>query len=82
MSNNDTNDNPTIEIPLPQWAEMLIDRTISKHAERCNIRQQVARLDERVGKLELRFGMLVAFMVGSGALGGVTGVVVSKLLGG
>ncbi len=64
-----------ITVPLETWAEDLIDRALEKHSNRCPLRK-------RVGKLEVRLASLIAFMVGSGLLGGAAGAVLSNWMGG
>jgi len=65
---------PKIAVPLDEWAEALIDRTLERHLNTCPVR-------ERVEKLEVRLASLIAFMAGSGLLGGTVGAVIAKIAG-
>ncbi len=67
-------DDRTINLPLETWAENLIDRALEKHSNRCPLRKRVERL-------EVRLSSLIAFMVGSGLLGGAAGAVLSNWMG-
>jgi len=66
-------DTPTINVPLPDWADGLIDAALQRHAINCP-------LWDRVRKLEIRFAVLVAFMLGSGFVGGAIGSLLSKVI--
>ncbi|HUX01406.1 MAG TPA: hypothetical protein VMY35_10555 [Phycisphaerae bacterium] len=63
---------PVISEPLDEWVERVIDRALLKHAASCPV-------SHRVTKLELRFAVLVAFMLGSGVVGGAIGSLLSKV---
>lgn len=52
---------------------------IQKHLAWCPFSN--LKIEERVGVIENRFGILIGFMLGSGLLGGAAGAVVAKLLG-
>lgn len=69
------NGRPHANVPLEAWVEAIIDRALAKHQDGCPVRA-------RVEKLEIRLASLVAFMAGSGLLGGVAGALVSRLFGG
>jgi len=60
-------------VPLPEWAEGLIDLALERHMNQCPVK-------DRVEKLEIRLASLIAFMVGSGLLGGGVGALIGKLL--
>lgn len=61
------------EVPIEKWVEEIIKRTVAEHIASCPLRG-------RVEKVELRFASLLAFMTGSGMLGGVGGALISRLL--
>jgi len=63
---------PEISEPLDEWVVRVIDLCLLKHAENCPLKA-------RVSKLELRFAVLVAFMLGSGVVGGAIGSLLSKV---
>ena len=54
------------------------DRAIKTHAETCRL--QADNIPERLRSLELSYAKLTGFMVGSGLLGGVSGIVASKII--
>ena len=62
-----------ITIPLEEWAEHLIDRALAKHRDQCP-------LYGRVRKLEIRFALLIGYMVGSGLVGGIVGALLSRIV--
>ena len=66
-------DRPSVTVPLDQWTEELIKRTIQEHANLCPVR-------DRVEKLELRVASLIAFMIGSGTLGGLAGALLTRMI--
>ena len=68
-------DDHGIHVPLEQWAKDLVEHALDRHAAKCP-------LAKRVATLEVRFSSAVAFMVGSGLLGGLAGALVSLLGGG
>ncbi len=53
-------------------------RAIDQHAATCPLQRD--KISERLRTLEISYGRLLGFLLGSGALGGVTGAVVSKLM--
>lgn len=55
------------------------EKAIVQHLALCPFTK--ADVDERLRKVEIHFGTLIGFMLGSGALGGVTGAALTKLLG-
>jgi len=67
-------ENHEIHIPLEQWAKNLVDHALTEHTARCP-------LVDRVQKLEVRMVTAIAFMVGSGLLGGVSGYLASLATG-
>lgn len=60
--------------PLADWVERVIDRALEKHINTCP-------LHARVHRLEIRFSSFVAFMIGTGVVGGVAGSLLTSLLG-
>jgi len=72
-SGNGNGSVPTVKVPLPEWAEGLIDLALERHLNACPLRP-------RVEKLEIRLSSLIAFMVGSGLLGGSVGAFIAKVL--
>ena len=66
-----TNGEGNVKEPLEPWLERIIDRALLKHAAQCPVR-------DRVTKLEIRVASFIAFMAGSGLLGGVTGAMLVK----
>ena len=64
---------PVISEPLDEWVERVIDRALLKHAASCPV-------SHRVTKLELRFAAFIAFMLGSGLVGGAIGSLLSKVI--
>ena len=63
------------QVPLERWVEEIVKRTVAEHVASCP-------MSPRVQRLEVRLSSLMAFMVGSGGLGGAAGGVIVKLLGG
>ena len=61
-------------------AEAAARQVVIEHISLCPF--GAGKIDERVRSLETRFSFLIGCMFGSGALGGVTGAVVAKLMGG
>ena len=81
-----------IRVPLEQWVREIVRETawqvvneaLPKHKTECEATRLISTIKEntkKVDELRMRFATLVGFMVGSGALGGVAGAIVSKLLG-
>ena len=63
------------QVPVEKWVEEIIRRTVAEHIASCpNI--------DRIQRLEVRLSSLVAFMAGSGTLGGIAGGLLAKLMGG
>lgn len=56
------------------------ERAIIQHLTLCPFAS--ADVDKRLRSVEVRFGTLIGFMFGSGALGGLAGAGLTKLLGG
>jgi hypothetical protein len=56
------------------------ERTILQHLSLCPFSN--LKIEERVRTIETRFALLLGFMAGSGLLGGATGAIVVKILGG
>ena len=82
----------SIRVPLEQWVREIVQETAMRvvneampaHVEKCEAMRLIPTIKENIKKvdeLRMRFATLVGFMVGSGALGGVAGAIVSKLLG-
>ena len=81
-----------IKVPLERWVREIVRETawqvvneaMPKHAKECEALRLIPTIKENskmVDELRMRFATLIGFMVGSGALGGVAGAIVSKLLG-
>lgn len=64
--------------PLDDWIEDRLLAALQRHSLWCL--QHGVGAD--VGRLKLRFAMLVGFMVGSGLLGGAAGALLAKAIGG
>lgn len=75
----------TQDVQLESWVRDIVTLTaestiakyaaaIAEHAETCEAKKSVQRL-------EVRFGQLVGFMLGSGLLGGGAGAVIAKMVG-
>lgn len=60
------------EVPLEKWIEEIIKRTVAEHVNSCPVAPRVSRL-------EIRLSSLVAFMAGSGLLGGTAGAVIVRV---
>ena len=82
----------SIRVPLEQWVREIVQETVwqvvkeamPEHVKGCEAIRLVSTIKEnskKVDELRMRFATLIGFMVGSGALGGVAGAIVSKLLG-
>jgi len=94
VSENDLNGSKTqISVPLEKWVEEIADRSgrvaaqevIAIHKATCEAAQMVPVVKEtakRVENLRLRYVALVAFMVGSGLLGGGISFVLGRIVGG
>lgn len=66
-------DSGRIREDLEPWVRRIIRETVQEHQIEC-------KLQDRVAQLELRFSALLAFMAGSGLLGGAAGVLLSEAL--
>lgn len=86
-------DQPEIQVPLDRWVRDIATHAakeaarcvIEEHKDNCQIgtvATQQTEHDTRLRKLEVRFVALVAFMAGSGLLGGVAGAMISRAIGG
>ena len=62
-------------VVFEKWVEELIKRVVAEHVSGCPIAP-------RVGKLEVRFGVLIGYMFGSGVIGGAAGGILFKIIGG
>ena len=66
-----------ISVNLPQWAELLAERTaqvaIEKHAALCPAIRELPDLEKRVRKVEMGYATFLGAMVGSGLVGGLVG---------
>ena len=51
-----------------------------EHESRCSVRRDFGDLQLRVQKLELKLSSLIAFMLGSGLLGGAAGAALVKAM--
>jgi len=58
---------------LPPWAPLLVRAFIAEHSTTCPVR-------ERVQRIEVRFGFLIGYMIGSGLIGGVAGSLIIKAI--
>lgn len=65
---------PSMTEPLADWVERVIDRALEKHINTCP-------LHARVHRLELRFASFIAFMIGTGVVGGLAGGMLTSWLG-
>ena len=74
-------DNPSIDVPLPEYMEQLAqriaalaaDKAIEKHANQCpikEVRERVKSLSDQVQNVRLNFAKMLGMLVGSGAIGG------------
>ena len=59
---------------LEPWVTRIIRGTVDQHILHCPVAPRVA-------KLELRFGILVGYMLGAGFIGGAGSALLIKLLG-
>jgi hypothetical protein len=55
------------------------ERMILQHLKLCPFAN--LNIEARLRKIELRFATLIGFMLGSGMLGGISGALLSKLIG-
>ena len=62
-------------VPIEQWVEEIIRRTVAEHLSNCPNA-------ERIQRLEVKWGTLLGFMAGSGTLGGLAGGIIVKMVGG
>jgi len=73
---------PAIKVPLDAWVREIAREAartvIIEHKQDCHIEQ----VEKRVGRLEIRFSLLIGFMAGSGVLGGVAGGLIARAVGG
>ena len=60
---------------LEPWVKRIIRETVLEHQQSCPLAGRVARL-------EVRLAVFVAFMAGSGLLGGATGAFLARVFGG
>jgi len=84
---------PEIQVPLDEFVRQIATEA-AREAARCVLEEHRATCpidavaetqrehSRRLGRLELRFVALVAFMAGSGLLGGLAGALISRALGG
>jgi len=80
-----------VRIPLEDWVKEIADRSartaaqevIKKHQNNCKAVAMVPVIKKTVEKVEslrLRYVALIAFMAGSGMLGGGLGVLLTRVL--
>lgn len=69
------------EDPLARRMERLEAR-MDRLAETSALRDAVDRIEVRVGALEVGNARLIAFLLGSGTLGGAAGTLLTHLMGG
>jgi len=67
-------ENGRIREDLEPWVRRIIHETVLEHQQTCS-------LVPRVRRLELRLAIFIAFMAGSGLLGGAAGALVARVLG-
>jgi hypothetical protein len=79
-------DGPEITEPLDKWAGKLLDAALQRHTLWCmqhGMGPQIAEVRADLSRMKLRLVALLAFMAGSGLLGGAAGAaVVRYVLGG
>jgi len=61
------------DVPIERWVEEIIKRTVAEHIATCPTASALQ-------KLQVRFSSLLAFMLGSGLVGGLGGGILSQLL--
>jgi len=75
-----------VKVPLDRFvrevAREAARTVIEEHVASCPARSKAAELNSRLQRVEVRFAALVAFMAGSGALGGLAGAALAGLLRG
>ena len=72
---------PNISEPLDDWAAKLLDAALQRHTLWClrhGMGPQIAEVRADVARMKLRLVALLAFMAGSGLLGGAAGAAVIK----
>jgi len=73
-----------VKVPLSEFVRQIAreaaQAVIQKHIESCPGPKKAEALEKRVGVLEKRLIGLVAFMLGSGGLGGVLGGLIVRFL--
>lgn len=79
-------DEQEVRVPLKAWVVEIARESarvvIAEHRQDCPAIRGLPPVVERVQRLEIRLSSLIAFMAGSGLLGGVAGAVVAKAFGG
>jgi len=86
-------ENPQVSVPLNDFvrevareaAREVVGKVISEHKRDCSIGRVEAKSvdNERlIQKIQLRFVALIAFMIGSGTLGGVVGAMIARVTSG
>ena len=92
MSENELNGLKTqISIPLEAWVQEIADRSgraaaqevIAIHKAECEAVRMIPVIKETVTKVEnlrLRYVALIAFMIGSGVLGGGISVALARII--
>jgi len=68
-------ENGRVREDLEPWVRRIIHETVLEH-------QQTCPLLPRVRRIELRLAIFIAFMAGSGLLGGTIGAALTRALGG
>lgn len=82
-----------ITVPLEDWVRQIVHATVQeampvmlkRHEETCRINdiaKTVTDTDERLRGVEIRWSMLLGFLLGSGLLGGAAGGLIATLFGG
>ena len=67
-----------ISVPLEKWAEDLMDRVLARHVASCPVAPRVALVETRTSKIELSFGKLIGYMIGSGLCSGASVIAAMK----
>ncbi|HUX00229.1 MAG TPA: hypothetical protein VMY35_04550, partial [Phycisphaerae bacterium] len=62
-----------INVPLDEWVREVVKLVVAEH-------QQACPLFERVRRQEIRFSLLVGYMMGSGLVGGLAGGLLSRMM--
>jgi len=77
-----------VQIPLPEYVKMIAREAglvaarevLEEHRKACPAATSAESVSKSIKSLEIRFGMLIGIMIGSGTLGGIVGVGVSAVV--